>query len=102
VKKDLSKRKRWEEKFYEWKKSNKSARSWCMEQKIPCSTFQRWIYIFSNKEEISKDSFTEILPEAETLDYFSSGIKLKHKEISIYLTKDFDEKTFQKMMRSFV
>ncbi len=101
MRKNLIKRQNWKEKFYEWKQSKKSIRRWCNEQNIPCSTFKYWKDLFSNeKNTFSKTAFTKISLEKTSIEEISSEIKLEYKGISIYLSKDVNIKTFQKIIRS--
>jgi hypothetical protein len=92
----LEKKKYWESKILEWKKSKRSINSWCKERKIPASTFSYWKdKIFPKpKIYISKKSFTEITEKQEE----KQPIEIKVKGITIKINKNFDEETLKKCL----
>ena len=64
--------------------------------------FYPWQKRYSKEDlKISKDSFIKIDENNNSAEQTLSGIKINYKEFSIQITKDFDEETFQKVIRSF-
>src|SRR5262245_8723945 len=82
----------WKEKILEWQQSGKNSRAWCLENKIPYTTFCGWrnhIKNFQEKEDLTpkpKSGFIELKKQ----DDLNPGIILECNGVKIHLMADFD------------
>jgi hypothetical protein len=88
----------WFERIKHCQASGKSAKDWCMENNITYSLFVRWRWRFNKSQsQIATPTFVELK------DDNASGLEVSCNNLSIKISKGFDEATllrFLKLLKS--
>lgn len=81
----------WEFKLKQWGNSGLNAAMWCREQNIKYCVFLYWKRKLRTAESTSTQFLELVEPLKET-----AGIEIEVRGFLVRLSKDFDEKTFQR------
>lgn len=83
----------WKKQILEWRQSNKSAKAWCKENKVPYTTFIGWKKRFKKADEVP-EKFIEL----KDLPMQDPGISLEYYGVKIHLKAGFDQSALKKCL----